>query len=478
LLLERYLGELSREVSIFGRQELYRRLRAGLPDEGRAAQAERVRTLMQDPARLAELHRMLPPLRAADTEVAALLYEAGRPAIPVWAGRTWPLPLALMASIAGVAFSPLAWLGAAAALYLLIVLQVRYYERVQVWNRATNALQLLLGVCTRLGVEDELAARGFGQGREQASKINRALSRSALAKALPGAQEYADWFQLANVNHYFKSAALVFDRREFIRECFERCATLEADVALARHLLAARSWCWAGRSAPDQLALEGAVHPLLGDAAPLSIALQGKGVFISGQNGIGKSTLLRTVGLNLVVARAFGFCYALQARVPGVPVYASMQNEDSLLGGESLYIAELRRSRELLERSNTDSPAIYLVDEVFRGTNHVESVSAGAAVLDTLAERGLVIASSHHLVLASLLGHRFEAWHIVRANDSLSLRPGVLVETNGVALLSERGFAPEVAHKAARVARWLAGYLAEPQEAARLLAPAATAAQA
>jgi hypothetical protein len=472
LLLPRYLEQLSGECSIFGRQELYRRLRAGVPDQECAAQSGRVRALMQDQALLGRLHRVLRPLRGADTEIAAWLYQAQRPEVPVWAGRTWPLTLLLLASIAGVAFSPLAWLGTALALYLLIVLQVRYYERVQVWNRSAGTLQLMLSVSSQLGGEDDLAERGFAQGRQQASAINRALSRSLLARVVPGAREYADWFQLANVNHYFKCAALVFEHRAFLRECFERCATLEADVALAHHLLAASGWCWAERSDARRLALEDTSHPLLDAPAPLSITLEGKGVFISGQNGVGKSTLLRTVGLNLIAARAFGFCYARQARVPAVPVLASMHNADSLLDGESLFVAELRRARELLDRAGAGAPAIYLIDEVFRGTNHVESVSAGAAVIDTLAGHGLVIASSHHLVLAPLLGHRLDAWHIRRDAGRLALQPGVLVETNGVALLWSQGFAPGVARKAERVAHWLGAYLAAPGEAAELLDPA------
>lgn len=100
----------------------------------------------------------------------------------------------------------------------------------------------------------------------------------------------------------------------------------------------------------------------------------GKGAFISEQNGIGKSTLLRTVGLNLLVARAFGFCYARKATVSMLPVYASMQNEDSLLGGESLYIAELQRARELLAAAAGPHRGILIIDEFFRGTNHMESV--------------------------------------------------------------------------------------------------------
>jgi hypothetical protein len=475
LLLDRYADSLSGEVSLFGRQVLYRRLRTGTDAAACESLRERVRALVADPAALDGLHRTLRSLRHADTDVASLLFEQVNPQPPRWAGRTWLLPLALVASLAGVVLSPLAWLGVGTVLYLLIAVQMRYHTHIQLWERQAHSLQMLLRVHSLLGAS-EGSFGGFEDGSEEASRINRRLGRSPLLKNVPGVGEYADWFLLSNVNHYFKSVALVFAERDFLCESYLLCATLEADAALARHLLAARSWCWAERGEADELLLDQAAHPLLAEAVPLSIGLEGKGAFISGQNGVGKSTFLRTVGLNLVAARAFGFCHARQARLPALPVYASMQNEDSLLGGESLYVAELRRAKELLAAANGSQPGLYLIDEIFRGTNHVESVSAAAAVLDVLSERGLVIVSSHNLVLAPLLAHRLEPYCIGRdGNGRLVLSPGVLAQTNGVELLARHGFGAQVELRAAKVSRWLGAYLASPQQGNDVLADSAAA---
>jgi DNA mismatch repair ATPase MutS len=163
------------------------------------------------------------------------------------------------------------------------------------------------------------------------------------------------------------------------------------------------------------------------------------------------------LGLNLAVARAFGFCYARQAALPALPVVASMQNEDSLLNGHSLYIAELARARELLALAAGGRAVVCLVDEIFRGTNHEESVAAAAAVVDELARDALVVVSSHNLVLGPLLAHRLAPWRIVHVDGGgLRLEPGVLGRTNGVSLLAERGFDAAVQRKAERVAGWLA----------------------
>jgi hypothetical protein len=463
LLLDRYADSLSGEVSLFGRQVLYRRLRNGTDAAACDALRERLHLLMANPAALNDLHRTLRSLRHADADVASLLFEQEKPQVPRWAGRTWPLPLALLASLAAVALSPLAWLGVGLGLYLLIAIQMRYHAQIQQWDRQAHSLQMLLRAHSQLAGGEGPCRAAFADGGGPASRINRRLARAAILKSLPGAAEYADWFLQSNVNHYFKSVALVFAERGFLRESYLLCANLEADVALARHLLAAGPWCWAGRGEADELLLDQGAHPLLADAVPLSIGLEGKGAFISGQNGIGKSTFLRTVGLNLVAARAFGFCYARQARLPALPVYASMQNEDSLLGGESLYVAELRRAKELLAAAQGPQACVYLIDEVFRGTNHVESVSAAAAVLDVLAGRGLVIVSSHNLVLAPLLAHRLDPYCVGKDGDGrLVLSAGVLAQTNGVELLARHGFGAQVELRAEKVSRWLGAYLASP----------------
>lgn len=469
LLLAPYLATLSDEVSIAGRQELYRRLRAGLDDEGRAALGLRLRALHEAPARIDTLREALRPLRRADTEIAALLFEGEPLTAPRWLDWRWLLPLALVVSVLAVILSPLAWIPAAAALYVLMALQMRYHERVDAWKRSLNTVQLLLAATQQLGAQAAEDDDGL-ETAAHAGRLNASLSRSFVTRMSPDAGSYGDWFALANVKHYFKTNAIVFRERAFLRACWLRCAELEADAALARALLAAPHWCWAETVRADALAIEDGIHPLLAAPLGLSLGLNGQGAFISGPNGVGKSTFLRMLGLNLVLARAFGFCHARSARLPMLPVYASMQNEDSLFDGNSLYVSELARARALLAAGAGPHPGVCLIDEIFRGTNHVESVAAAAAVLDTLAETSLVLVSSHNLELASLLEHRLAPFCLGRdAGGRLVLAPGVLDRTNGIALLGAQGFGAEIENKAQRVAAWLTGYLGKPEAGAHVL---------
>lgn len=466
LLLGEWEERLAQGSSIYGRQMLYMRLRAGLGDVDCAALTGRLRGLLDDPARLDALAIALRPLRYAETEVAGLLFgDDAMPRTPAWVRWLWVLPLLLLLSLGLLVTQPLGWIATLAAATPLMALQIRYHHRIEAWKNTLGSLKALLAGSHALAELDGPLLEPFVAARTEAAHLHKRLAGSLLQRLIPGSDDYLNWFAAQNVGRYWKTMRIVETSGDFLRACYLRSAELEADVTLARHLRSQAHWCWAERPAPRSLSLEGGIHPLMEEASPLTVGLDGQGAFISGQNASGKSTFLRMVGLNLVAARAFGFCYAKQARLPALPVRASMQNEDSLLGGESLYMSELRRARELLEASRRTA-GICLIDEVFRGTNHLESVSAAAAVLEALCERDLVLVSSHNLVLARILAGKLEAFRIDTTSGVPVLKPGVLREPNGIALLATQGFGARIEGRAAEVARWLSAHLAEPKPAA------------
>ncbi|CAN7674067.1 DNA mismatch repair protein MutS [Pseudoduganella sp. LjRoot289] len=487
MLLDQYADRLARETSIFGQQELHRRLRGGAAS---AASIDRVRSLVDDDAGRNTLHATCQDLRCAQAEIAEWLFGPGPQAAPRWSKHLQWLPWMFLLSLPLTLFWWPASLLAGAAWIALMAVQVSFYDQSQQWERLVATLQLQLRVHSLLGglADGQGGAAGvdrasgtlagaasvFRSGAALAGRISRKLGRSPMESVVPGMKEYGEWVGLTNIRRYFEGRDVFLAQRDFLRLSYRMLAGLEADLALAREFRTAPASCWNadGRDGPS-LRLDGVVHPLLEQAMPLTFTLQDKGAFISGQNGIGKSTLLRTLGLNLITARAFGFCYARSAALPPLPVYSSMQSEDSLAGGESLYIAELRRAHELLALAG-QGRAVFIIDEIFRGTNHLESVSGAAAVLDTLAQQGTVIVSSHNLVLAPLLAHRLAPLCVSAEGGQLRVRPGVLAHTNGLALLGARGFGPAIEAKAAQVHNWLGEYLAHPDDCGHVLAPVNT----
>lgn len=436
-MLTQYSARLAPGTSILGQQELQRRLHAPCrPAAEVEAAQQQLRTLVADAPQRQRLQAACTGLRASEYEVSEILFGAPLAPAPRWTRYLPLLPLALLASIVLALTSGVAalWLLVLALLAVLMTLQVRFHYLASGWQKGLDTVSHMLRAHVLLAGLDDAPAAALRRDADAAGKLNRRLTRSPLL-SMPGMNEYADWLLLFSIRHYFVTLDIVRDELPLLRASFQRVAGIEADLALARHLAGAPRYCWAEHG--DMVVLEQAVHPLLAEPAPLSLRLDAtlQGAFISGQNGVGKSTLLRTVGLNLVLARAFGFCYADAAVTPGLPVYASMQNEDALESGKSLYVAEVRRAGELLALAR-QAPAIFIIDEIFRGTNHLESVSAAAAVIDTLAAGSRVLVSSHNLILAPLLSKRLAPLCVERSGGQLQLVSGILKETNGISMLN------------------------------------------
>ncbi|MGH9411161.1 MAG: MutS-related protein [Vicinamibacterales bacterium] len=196
-------------------------------------------------------------------------------------------------------------------------------------------------------------------------------------------------------------------------------------------------------------------HPLVRDAVPNSIALRpGQGVLVTGSNMSGKSTFLRTVGVNAVLAQTINTCLAGAYRAPVFRVRSSIGRTDDLLAGKSYYIVEVEALLELVRASDDPAPHLFLLDELFRGTNAVERVAAGRAVLQELIASGSG-ATKPHVVLAAThdgelvdLAEGFDAYHF---GDSIGpdgltfdhrLLHGRATSRNAIALLRLHG-APE-----------------------------------
>lgn len=479
LMVKPYFDRVTEGASIFAKQIVYCWLRTGRDERSRAEGVKRVKWLIESAAIRAKLHHEFAGLRLCEVEIADLAAGKGCGArVPAWWSWVRKAPIVMLVSGLLAFLSPIqpvAEAGLIVALtlmLLLFILHMTYVETIRVWDRRMESVVVLLRTGARLASLDGSEFEAFRGLRDSASRLAGKLTRVALGiEALDVARDYLDWFWLGKLRHYFRQIDELAMQRDVLHQTYLRCGELEASGTVARHWLSCDRICWADMLPGEEIELQDAVHPLLSDPMPLSLHSKGKGVFLSGQNGVGKSTLLRTVGINAIAARTFGFCYASRARLPALLIQSSLQASDSLLEGESLYISELRRARELLDESDSDWPALYLIDEVFRGTNYLESVAAAASLLNRLADQGTVIATSHNLVLGALLANKFVSLHVAvdETSGQLEMRPGVLVETNGLTLLKSHGFDAGIEANASRVFDWLSRYLVQPSRAAEAL---------
>lgn len=206
---------------------------------------------------------------------------------------------------------------------------------------------------------------------------------------------------------------------------------------------------------------EGLGHPLLpadrcvrndlGLARSLGDAPQAipQALVMSGSNMSGKSTMLRTVGCNAVLALAGSCVRAHRLEISPLHLAASIRIVDSLQEGQSHFMAEIVRLRQVVQVARENPPALFLLDEILHGTNsHDRRIGAGA-VIEGLVEAGaLGIVTTHDLALTEIVPRSEGRLSNVHFQDHLeagemrfdyALRPGIVEKSNALELMRSVG---------------------------------------
>ena len=175
---------------------------------------------------------------------------------------------------------------------------------------------------------------------------------------------------------------------------------------------------------------------------------QGDVVLITGSNMGGKSTFLRTVGVNLVLALAGAPCCAKQGQVSNLKLYTSMRTQDNLKEGISSFYAELSRIEKMLKLIESSQNTFFLLDEMFKGTNSEDRHKGGFSLINQLSEHKTSgIIATHDIELAKLSGNKSlvtnYSFNSEIINDSMifsyKLHPGICNDFNASELMKKSG---------------------------------------
>jgi DNA mismatch repair ATPase MutS len=172
-------------------------------------------------------------------------------------------------------------------------------------------------------------------------------------------------------------------------------------------------------------------------------------LIVSGSNMSGKSTLLRTVGVNVVLAMSGAPVRAQQLRLTPLAVGATLHVHDSLQAGRSRFFAEIERIRAITDLTDRLPKPIFLLDELLQGTNSHDRAIGAEALLRALIERGAIgLITTHDLALAAIADRSRGRAANVHFEDELrggelvfdyKMRPGPVTHSNALALMKAVG---------------------------------------
>lgn len=290
------------------------------------------------------------------------------------------------------------------------------------------------------------------------------LRAGRASAAIARLERISTWLEVQRIGlvHLLLNAAVLWDVQFFaaldawrrqhgpaLRPWLEALAALEGIVVWAgvRHDFAA----WSMPSVRDDargVAAEAAGHPLIAAEARVAnpVALAGAGALwvLTGSNMSGKSTYERTLGVNLVLAYAGAPVCAVGFQCGRFDLFTSMRNVDNLEKSVSSFYAELARMKRIVAAAREGAPVLFLLDEIFRGTNSEDRIAGAQAVLQRLQRAGaLGVVSTHDLELGRWAERTqgVEAYHFEEQYQAgkivfdYRLRPGVSPTRNAMALM-------------------------------------------
>jgi hypothetical protein len=242
-----------------------------------------------------------------------------------------------------------------------------------------------------------------------------------------------------------------------VRGWLDALGEVEALASLAGFAFEHPDFAWPELATGPVVEARGLAHPLLPDGRrvgnDVTLAAAGHALVVTGSNMSGKSTLLRAVGVNAVLAFAGAPVCASALRIGAARVATSMRVVDSLEEGVSHFYAELRGLKRVLDlvQEPDRPPVLFLLDEILHGTNSRERVLGACAVVRVLVEGGALGAvSTHDLGITALereLGGRVENVHFEEqvVGDTMTfdyvLRSGIVQSSNALRLMRAVGIA-------------------------------------
>ena len=474
-------------VSRVGQQCLYHRLRTPLADTDALREFDEAAAhFAAQPVARGQALRALSHLQSTEAYyLTDLLAGEALPALP-WAAAAPGLVLLLLATLVGGFWVPVLWFLTAGQMLVHTVLH--YFNRGKVVAGVRPMQQL--GSLYQAGRDLAKLALPLPALRELAAPLGRLGSivhevaflqvegklQSDLA-ALPWLiLQYVKILLLLDFIVYHRCRRDMQAHAGAIRAVFEAVGYADCAVAVAgfraRHVYCVPAFTTTG------LHLADAYNPLVAGCVPNSLAVAGPGsILLTGSNMSGKTTFMRTMGLNALLAQTIATCPATAYAGPFRRVVSSINLADNLTEGKSYYFAEAEAVLGFVQAAEAQpGEFLFILDELFKGTNTVERIAATRAVLAYLQGRSLVVASTHDGELGALLAPDFTEYHFTETVSEADwyfdyrLKTGPLTTRNGIRLLARVGYPAAIVEDALALSRTLDA-AAEARETAAAVHP-------
>lgn len=248
---------------------------------------------------------------------------------------------------------------------------------------------------------------------------------------------------------YFRIVDRFVEVRPEIASAFEMVGSLDADIAISSYLEMHPHHCKPEVVDEQLIDIASGYHPLIEQPVKNSMRLAARSALITGSNMAGKTTFIKMVGINVILGRTVGFCFAQKAIIPSSGVMGSIRSDHSVESGKSHYFTQVEAIQSFIEKAKQGACSVFVIDELFSGTNTVERLAASRAVLESISRYAQVFVTTHDIELQSMLANSYDLYHFQEDPDvegffDYQLRPGPTGTRNAIRLLHRLGFPDDI----------------------------------
>lgn len=255
---------------------------------------------------------------------------------------------------------------------------------------------------------------------------------------------------LWHLTAYDKSIDMLVRYREEYIEIFKAIGNIDMVISIASFRKSIDFYTTPEFWEKREVRFVEAFHPLI--EKPVCNSMEWKrNCIITGSNASGKSTFIKAVAINVILAQTIHTCMAKKVQMPRVAIVTSMAVQDDIMSGDSYFIKEIKYLKRMLEQLNAERCTICIVDEILRGTNTRERIAASKAIMEYLAkENCLAMVASHDQELTSLLHNQYDNYHFsekIGEQDIVfdyKLYQGPSTSQNAIRLLEYVGFPEKI----------------------------------
>jgi hypothetical protein len=474
LCMDEVFAKVDRTVSFPGRQFLYHQLRTYESDETVLTERSRQHGIFRsDPGLREEAQLHLAGLEDSDAAWLAPLLMNDLPEKPEWAWWLHLFGIAPMVCLIGMAWRPVMLIPGVILGLLNLVINETYGQKITTYFSGMSQIHRLLRVAEGLSTLPEATPLPQLKDLRDTAPVRPLLSKRLgwlgkdpvkLGDLIMSAITYANLFFLVDIQIYLGSLTSLRRHQVALVKMLEAVGSIDAALSVASFMDGLPVVTIPSRTEERRIEALGLYHPLLVNPIGNPIHSEGRSILITGSNMAGKTTFLRTVGINVILAQTLNLCLAERATFPRAIVRSSIRREDRLARGESYYAVELERILEMIHDADGGRIHLFLLDEIFRGTNTLERISAATAVLHHLGKAHLVMVTTHDLELQDLLSDAFDMHHfseqIVKGSYGFNycIQPGPTTGRNAIKLLELNGYPESITAMARQMADQLTSH--------------------